>query len=45
MFVLMKKSHPKNFVFLILGIFELFNRKLCEMFACEKKQAMEHVKK
>ena len=45
MFVLIQKRHPENFVFLILRIPELLNRKLYEMFVYDHAETMEHVKK
>ena len=44
MFVLIWKYYPKNFVFLILGIFELYNRKVCEMFVYKHTKTIENVK-
>ena len=41
MFVLIWKQHPEKFVFLILKILKLFNRKLCEMFVYKHTGAME----
>ena len=32
MFVFKKKNYPEDFVFLILGLLELYTRKVCEMF-------------
>ena len=45
MFVLIQKRHPENFVFLILRISELLNRKLYDMFLYDHAETMEHVKK
>ena len=44
MFVLIWKYYPENFVFLILGIFELYNRKVCEMFVYKHTKTIENVK-
>ena len=45
MFVLIQKQHPEDFVFKILRILKLFNRKLCEMFVYKYTETMEYVKK
>ena len=44
MFVLIWKYYPENFVFLILGILELYTRKVCEMFVYKHTETIEYVK-
>ena len=43
MFVFIWKCYPENFVFLILGILELYARKSCEMFAFKHTETIENV--
>ena len=43
MFVFIPKKYPENFAFLILRVFELFARKVCEMFVYKHKET-EYVK-
>ena len=45
MFVLIQKQHLENFVFLILRILKLFNRKLRKIFVYKHRETMEYVKK
>ena len=44
MFVFIWKYYPENFVFLILGILELYTRKVCEMFVYKHTETIENVK-
>ena len=44
MFVFIQKYSPENFAFLILGILELYTRKVCEMFVYKHAQTIESVK-
>ena len=44
MFMLMWKWYPENFAFIILGILELYNRKVCEMFVYKHTETIEHDK-
>ena len=44
MFVFVYKYSPENFVFLILGIPELYTRKVCEMFVYKHTGTIESVK-
>ena len=43
-FVFIWKWYPENFVFLILRIFELFTRKICEMFIYMHTKTIEYFK-
>ena len=45
MFVVIYKLYPENFAFLILGILELYSRKVCEMFVYKHTETIEYVKK
>ena len=40
-----ENKYPENFTFLILKIFELFTRKICEMFVYKHTETIEYVKK
>ena len=44
MFVVIYKYYPENFAFLILGILELYTRKVCKMFVYKHTETIEHVK-
>ena len=44
-FVFICKRYPKNFAFLILAAFELFTRKVCEIFVYKHTETIECVKK
>ena len=44
LFVFIWKYYPENFVFLILGILELYTRKVCEMFVYKHTETIENVK-
>ena len=44
MFVFNIKSYPENFAFLILGIIELYTRKVCEIFVYKHTETIEYVK-
>ena len=44
MFVFLQKQYPENFAFLILGILELYTRKVCEMFVYKHTETIENVK-
>ena len=44
MFQLMQKYCPENLTLLILGILELYTRKVCEMFVYKHTQTIEYVK-
>ena len=44
MFVFTWKYCPENFVFLILGILELYTRKVYEMFVYKHTETIEYVK-
>ena len=44
LFVFIWKYYPENFVFLILGILELYSRKVCEMFVYKHTETIENVK-
>ena len=44
MFVFIQKYYTKNFAFLILGILELYARKVCEMFVYKHIETTEFVK-
>ena len=44
MFVFIQKQYPENFAFLILGILELYTRKVCEMFVYKHTETVEYVK-
>ena len=44
MFVFVQKYYPENFAFLILGILELYTRKVCEMFVYKDTETTEYVK-
>ena len=44
MFVFIKKYSPENFAFLILGILELYKRKVCEMIVYKYTETTESVK-
>ena len=44
MFVFLQKQYPENFAFLILGILELYTRKVCEMFVYKHTETIEYVK-
>ena len=39
-----KKNYPEDFVFLILGLLELYTRKVCEMFVYKHTGIIEYVK-
>ena len=39
-----KKNYPEDFVFLILGLLELYTRKVCEMFVYKQTGIIEYVK-
>ena len=41
----MLKQYPENSTLLILGILELFTRKVCEMFVYKHTETIEFVKK
>ena len=43
--VFLWKQCPENFVFLIVGILELFTCNVCEIFFKEYQQTLEYVKK
>ena len=43
MFVLLQK-YPENSAFLILGILELYTRKVCEIFVYKHTETIEYVK-
>ena len=44
MFVFIEKYSPENFTFLILGILELYKRKVCEKFVHKHMETIESVK-
>ena len=44
MFVFIQKYYTENFAFLILGILELYARKVCEMFVYKHIETIEFVK-
>ena len=44
MFVFVQKYYPENFAFLILKVFELFTRKVCEMLVYKHTETIEYVK-
>ena len=44
MFVFIWKYYPENFAFLILGTFELYTRKVCEMLIYKHTETIEYVK-
>ena len=44
MFVLMQKQNSENFPFWILGILELYTRKVCKMFVYKHTETIEYVK-
>ena len=44
MFVFIQKCYPENFAFLILGILELYSRKVCEMFVNKHTETTDYVK-
>ena len=44
MFVFIQKYYPENFAFLILGILELYTRKVCEMFVYKDTETIEYIK-
>ena len=44
MFMFIKKYYPENFAFLILGVLELYTRKVCEMFVYKRTEKIEYVK-
>ena len=44
MFVFIEKYSPGNFTFLILGILELYKRKVCEKFVYKHMETIESVK-
>ena len=43
-FAFIWKQYPENFAFLILGILELYTRKVCEMFVYKHTETVEYVK-
>ena len=43
-FLFIWKQHPENFVFLTLGIVELYTRKVCKMFVYKHTETKEYVK-
>ena len=43
-FRFIQKKYPENFAFLILGILELYARKVCEMFVYKHTETKEYVK-
>ena len=45
MFVFIYKQYPENFAFLILRVFELYTRKVCEMFVYKYTETIDYVKK
>ena len=45
MFLFIQKYCPENFAFLILRIFELYTRKVCEMFGYKHTETIEYVEK
>ena len=44
MFVFILKYYPENFAFLLLGILELYTRKICEKFIYKRTETIEYVK-
>ena len=44
MVLFIQKQYPENFTFLILGILELYNRKICEMCIYKHTETIEYVK-
>ena len=44
MFVFMQKEYPENFAFWILGILELYNRKVCKIFVYKHAETIEYFK-
>ena len=44
MLLFIYKLYPENFALLILGILELYTRKVCEMFVYKHIEAIEYVK-
>ena len=44
MFMFIQKQYSENFAFLILGIIELYIRKVCEMFVYKHTETIEYVK-
>ena len=45
MFVFIQKYYPEDFVCLLLGLLELYTRKVCEMFVYKHTETIEYVKK
>ena len=45
MFVSKWKQYPEYFIFLILWVFELFTRKVCEMFIYKHTETKEYVER
>ena len=41
----MFRFYPENFAFLILRVFKLFARKVCEMFVWKHTERIEYIKK
>ena len=44
MSVFIQKQYPENFAFLILGILELYTRKICKIFVYKHTETIEYVK-
>ena len=44
MFVFIKKRYPENLAFFILGVLELFIRKVCEIFVYKHTETIEYIK-
>ena len=44
MFVFVYKKYLINFAFLIIGILELYTRKVCKMFVYKHTETIEYVK-
>ena len=44
MFVFMSKWYLENFAFLILGILDLYTRKVCEVFVYKHTETIEYIK-
>ena len=44
MFVLMQKHNSENFQFWILGILELYTRKVCKVFVYKHAETIEYIK-
>ena len=42
--VFLEKWYSENFAFLILGILELYTRKICEMFVYKHTETTEYIK-